>query len=114
MGVAGTAPIALRQHARITTLAQDVLFAASEPYGQGRLDIGDGHVIHFEQCGNPAGLPVVVLHGRCGIVNRPENAWRLHQAMPHGTLRIVDEAGDDPFEPAMAAAMVAAADRFPT
>jgi proline iminopeptidase len=27
------------------------------------MDTGDGHQIYFEQCGNPQGLPVVVLHG---------------------------------------------------
>lgn len=27
------------------------------------MDTGDGHRIYFEQCGNPQGLPVVVLHG---------------------------------------------------
>jgi proline iminopeptidase len=27
------------------------------------MDTGDGHSIYFEQCGNPGGLPVVVLHG---------------------------------------------------
>jgi len=34
-----------------------------EPYSQGQMDTGDGHSIYFEQCGNPRGLPVVVLHG---------------------------------------------------
>jgi len=27
------------------------------------METGDGHRIYFEQCGNPQGLPVVVLHG---------------------------------------------------
>ena len=30
------------------------------------LDVGDGHSIYVEQCGNPQGLPVVVLHGGPG------------------------------------------------
>ncbi len=30
------------------------------------LDVGDGHRIYVEQCGNPDGLPVVVLHGGPG------------------------------------------------
>ena len=34
-----------------------------EPYATGMLDTGDGHQLHYEQCGNPGGLPVVVLHG---------------------------------------------------
>ena len=32
----------------------------------GRLDVGDGHELYFEECGNPAGLPVVFLHGGPG------------------------------------------------
>jgi proline iminopeptidase len=30
------------------------------------LDVGDGHRIYMEQCGNPKGIPVVVLHGGPG------------------------------------------------
>lgn len=37
-----------------------------EPYEQGMLDVGDGHQVFWEQCGNPAGKPVVVLHGGPG------------------------------------------------
>jgi proline iminopeptidase len=34
-----------------------------EPYQHGMMDTGEGHQVYFEQCGNPQGLPVVVLHG---------------------------------------------------
>lgn len=37
-----------------------------EPYEHGQLAVGDGNVIAWEQCGNPAGRPVVVLHGGPG------------------------------------------------
>lgn len=37
-----------------------------EPYRMGRLEVGDGHEIYFEECGNPAGIPVVFLHGGPG------------------------------------------------
>ncbi len=51
-----------------------VLFPAIEPYRQGRLDVGDGHVLYYELCGNPDGIPVVFLHGGpgsgCGPVHR--------------------------------------------
>ena len=36
------------------------------PFAAGRLDVGDGHVVYFEQVGNPGGLPVVYLHGGPG------------------------------------------------
>jgi len=46
--------------------AQGAVFPPIEPYSSGRLDVGDGHDIYFEECGNPAGLPVVILHGGPG------------------------------------------------
>ena len=36
------------------------------PYAQGMLETGDGHAIYWELCGNPRGIPVVVLHGGPG------------------------------------------------
>jgi pimeloyl-ACP methyl ester carboxylesterase len=38
----------------------------SAPYVQGRLEVGDGHSIHWEIWGNPNGKPAVVLHGGPG------------------------------------------------
>ena len=37
-----------------------------EPYEHGMLDVGDGHLLHWETCGNPDGKPAVVLHGGPG------------------------------------------------
>jgi proline iminopeptidase len=37
-----------------------------EPYETGMLDVGDGHRIYWELCGNPKGKPVVFLHGGPG------------------------------------------------
>ncbi|PSK92274.1 prolyl aminopeptidase [Murinocardiopsis flavida] len=37
-----------------------------EPYDSGMLDVGDGHRIYWELSGNPAGKPVVFLHGGPG------------------------------------------------
>jgi proline iminopeptidase len=37
-----------------------------EPYAIGRLDVGDGHVLYFEQVGHADGTPVVYLHGGPG------------------------------------------------
>ena len=39
------------------------LYPPLDPYDQGAMDTGAGHRIHYEQCGNQGGLPVVVLHG---------------------------------------------------
>ncbi|SDS11381.1 prolyl aminopeptidase [Jiangella sp. DSM 45060] len=38
----------------------------TEPYAHGLLDVGDGHRVYWEECGNPAGRPAVVLHGGPG------------------------------------------------
>ncbi|MDA9208096.1 prolyl aminopeptidase [Octadecabacter sp.] len=42
------------------------LYPPIDPFDQRMLDVGDGHSIYVEQCGNPKGLPVVVLHGGPG------------------------------------------------
>ncbi|MEO8531449.1 MAG: prolyl aminopeptidase [Deltaproteobacteria bacterium] len=42
------------------------LFPSISPYDQRMLDVGDGHLIYVEQCGNPSGEPVLVLHGGPG------------------------------------------------
>ncbi|OWV78803.1 proline iminopeptidase [Rhizobium sp. R635] len=42
------------------------LYPEIEPYDHGLLDTGDGNVIYWEACGNPAGSPALVLHGGPG------------------------------------------------
>ncbi|GAB3731513.1 prolyl aminopeptidase [Nocardiopsis nanhaiensis] len=42
------------------------LYSPIEPYDTGMLDVGDGHRVYWELCGNPAGKPVVFLHGGPG------------------------------------------------
>lgn len=37
-----------------------------EPYDSGLLDVGDGHRVYWELCGNPSGKPAVFLHGGPG------------------------------------------------
>lgn len=48
------------------------LYPEIEPYASGMLPVGDGHEIHYEQCGNPAGKPVVFLHGGPGAGCSPK------------------------------------------
>ncbi|MEY2397276.1 MAG: proline iminopeptidase [Actinomycetota bacterium] len=40
--------------------------SALEPFDQGGLEVGDGHVLYYEQLGNPHGSPAVYLHGGPG------------------------------------------------
>lgn len=46
--------------------ASQYLYPPVDPFDQRMLDVGDGHRLYVEQCGNPEGLPVVVLHGGPG------------------------------------------------
>ena len=46
--------------------ASTPLYPPLDPFDQRVLEVGDGHRIYVEQCGNPAGIPVVVLHGGPG------------------------------------------------
>jgi proline iminopeptidase len=38
----------------------------AEPYATGLLDVGDGHRVYWECCGNPEGRPALYLHGGPG------------------------------------------------
>jgi proline iminopeptidase len=46
--------------------AVEFLYPPIDPYDQRVIDMGDGHRVYVEQCGNPEGIPVVVLHGGPG------------------------------------------------
>lgn len=51
-----------------------VLYPPIEPYDAGFLDVGGGHELYWETCGNPEGRPVLYLQsvpgGGCGPVHR--------------------------------------------
>ncbi len=47
------------------------LYPEIEPRDTFFVDVGDGHVIYAEESGNPAGKPVVVLHGGPGAGSSP-------------------------------------------
>ncbi len=42
------------------------LFPKVKPYRHGYLDVGDGHELYYELCGNPKGRPVLYVHGGPG------------------------------------------------
>jgi proline iminopeptidase len=54
-----------RAKVRRTPLPRE-LFPPLEPYRTGRLRVSKLHTIYFEECGNPAGKPLVFLHGGPG------------------------------------------------
>ncbi|WUH98894.1 prolyl aminopeptidase [Spirillospora sp. NBC_00431] len=61
------------------------LYPEIEPYDHGMLDVGDGHRVYWETCGNPHGKPAVVLHGGPGSGCTP--GWRRY--FDPGLYRIV-------------------------
>ncbi|MGR8921083.1 MAG: prolyl aminopeptidase [Gammaproteobacteria bacterium] len=49
------------------------LYPALEPFSTEMLDVGDGHTVYVERCGNPDGLPAVFLHGGPGSGCKPDH-----------------------------------------
>ncbi len=43
-----------------------------EPFEHGMLDVGEGHRVYWERCGNPVGKPAVFLHGGPGSGCSPD------------------------------------------
>tara|TARA_Y100000996_G_C22558537_1_gene656424 strand:- start:230 stop:1204 length:975 start_codon:yes stop_codon:yes gene_type:complete len=48
------------------SITYHTLFAPLEPFDYGYLDVGDGHSIYYEQCGNPNGKVALFVHGGPG------------------------------------------------
>lgn len=46
--------------------AVQYLYPPVDPFDQRMVSVGQGHKIYVEQCGNPGGIPVVVMHGGPG------------------------------------------------
>ena len=46
--------------------AVQYLYPPIDPFDQRMMEMPGGHTIYFEQCGNPDGIPVIVLHGGPG------------------------------------------------
>lgn len=49
------------------------LYPPIEPYRSGHLDVGDGHSVYWELCGNPEGKPAIFLHGGPGSGCSPDH-----------------------------------------
>jgi proline iminopeptidase len=57
----------------IHTQERRTLYPEIQPYETGHLDVGDGHNLYWELCGNPDGKPVVFLHGGPGGGSSPDH-----------------------------------------
>lgn len=90
-----TAPIAteLAQPTPALPAVPDRLtvYPAIEPYATGKLNVGDGHTIFYEQCGNPRGEPVVMIHGGPGGGSNP-TLRRFHDPSDHRII-LFDQRG---------------------
>jgi proline iminopeptidase len=53
--------------------ADAVLYPEIEPYASGHLQLDAIHTMYWERCGNPAGVPVVFLHGGPGGGSLPHH-----------------------------------------
>ena len=60
--------------------------APPEPFATGRLDVGDGHVLYYEQVGNPVGTPIVFLHGGPGSGCTPADRRNFDLGRHHAVL----------------------------
>lgn len=72
-----------------------------EPYRSGLLPVGDAQHVYWEECGNPNGLPVLVLHGGPGSGCTPLTrrlidpaTWRIVLLDQRGCGRSVPNASD--------------------
>lgn len=68
----------------------------------------------LSQISNLKDLPIHLLHGRLDWICLPQAAWDLHQALPQSRLQWIDDAGHNPFEPALFKAMVLAIEKAVT
>ena len=71
--------------------AVDYLYPSLDPFDQRVIDVGEGHRVFVEQCGNPAGVPVLVLHGGPGGGCSP--AMRRYFDPAHYRVVLFDQRG---------------------
>ena len=72
-------------------MGRSELYPEIEPYETGRLAVDDRHSLYWEQSGNPAGVPVVFLHGGPGA--GPSAAHRRFFDPAHYRIVIFDQRG---------------------
>ncbi len=73
------------------TTASQFLYPQIDPFDQRMLSVGDGHRVYVEQCGNPDGVPVIVLHGGPGGGCSP--AMRRYFDPTHYRIVLFDQRG---------------------
>ena len=76
------------------------LYPELEPNASGHLDVGDGNLVYWEECGDPGGKPAVFLHGGPGAGCSPDHrrlfdpeAYRIVLFDQRGCGRSTPDAG---------------------
>ncbi|HKX06747.1 MAG TPA: prolyl aminopeptidase [Stellaceae bacterium] len=72
-------------------MSRQELFPPIEPYATGTLALDPPHTMYWEQCGNPAGMPVLFLHGGPGAGATPTHRRFFDPA--HYRVVIFDQRG---------------------
>ena len=67
------------------------LYPQIAPYNKGRLKVSDIHELYFEECGNPEGAPVLMVHGGPGGGSNP-TMRRFHDPA-HYRIILLDQRG---------------------
>lgn len=62
-----------------------ILYPASKPFNTGKLDVGDGHEIAYQEYGKKGGIPIVYLHGGPGAGCAPH----FHQYFDPAVFHII-------------------------
>jgi proline iminopeptidase len=75
----------------MTVHERPTLYPPLEPYRSGMLDVGDGHTLYFEECGNSRGQPALLLHGGPGGGSNP-TMRRFHDSN-HYRIILFDQRG---------------------
>ena len=73
------------------SIARADLYPAIDPYDSGFIDLDHGHRMYWEQSGNPAGIPVVFLHGGPGAGTSPTHRRYFDPA--HYRIILFDQRG---------------------
>lgn len=67
------------------------LYPPLQPYAEHRLDVGSGHVVFAEECGNPCGQPALIVHGGPGGGSNP--AMRRYHDPERYRIILFDQRG---------------------
>ena len=84
-------PSVSRSASDSASTARAELFPAIEPYDTGFIALDHGHRMYWEQSGNPAGVPVVFLHGGPGAGTSPTHRRYFDPA--HYRIVLFDQRG---------------------